>query len=111
MVLARRLQFAIYPFWIHRYICVFRGLRAMNASVVMITQQRQNSMIGVREKVLLRKRSLIETVFDYLKNKFQLEHARHRSPCNAIVHILSTLIPYSLKSHKPKIKFNHLIPN
>jgi hypothetical protein len=71
----------------------------------------KNKLMTWQEKILLRKRSIIETVFDYLKNKFQLEHTRHRSPWNAFVHILSTLIAYSLKSHKPKIKFDFLIPN
>ena len=40
------------------------------------------------DKILLRKRSIIETVFDYLKNKLQLEHTRHRSPVNAFIHII-----------------------
>ena len=57
----------------------------------------------LNEKILLRKRSIIETVFDYLKNKFQIEHTRHRSPFNALVHIISTLIAYQLKKSKPSI--------
>ena len=64
-----------------------------------------------QEKILLRKRSLIETVFDYLKNKLQLEHTRHRSPFNMIVHIISTLIVYQLKPSKPTISQNFALPN
>ena len=79
--------------------------------VTGLKKNMKNKPIILKEKILLRKRSLIETVFDYLKNKFQLENTRHRSPFNAIVHILSTLIAYSFKSHKPKITFNNLIPN
>ena len=30
----------------------------------------------------LRKRAVIETIFDQLKNIFQVEHSRHRSPAN-----------------------------
>ena len=74
--------------------------------------------MDLKEKILLRKRNLIETVFDYLKNKMNLEHTRHRSPINAFVHILSTLVAYSLKQNKPSAKFdfhlhvlNILIPN
>ncbi|WP_342271607.1 hypothetical protein [Candidatus Tisiphia endosymbiont of Parasteatoda lunata] len=51
-------------------------------------------------------------------NKMNLEHTRHRSPINAFVHILSTLVGYSLKKNKPSTKFdfnlhvhNILIPN
>ncbi len=67
--------------------------------------------MGLREKILLRKRPLIETIFDYLKNKFQLEHTRHRSPINAFIHILTTLICYQLKPTKPKISDHSLIPD
>jgi hypothetical protein len=38
--------------------------------------------------VLLRKRALIETVNDQLKNIFQIEHSRHRSPLNFLVNTL-----------------------
>ncbi len=84
-----------------------RGLKLVTG----VKKNMKNKLMVWNEKMLLRKRSLIETVFGYLKNTLQLEHTRHRSPWNAIVHIFSTLVCYSLKSHKPKIKFNHLIPN
>ena len=72
----------------------------------------------LNEKILLRKRNIIETVFDYLKNKMNLEHTRHRSPINAFVHILSTFISYCFKKNKPSINYGFdlslnyvLIPN
>jgi len=78
----------------------------------------QNKLMDLNEKILLRKRNIIETVFDYLKNKMDLEHTRHRSAINAFVHIISTLVAYSLKKHKPSMNFNYsvtqpsvLIPN
>ena len=77
-----------------------------------------NKLMDLKEKIMLKKRNLIETIFDYLKNKMNLEHTRHRSPINAFVHILSTLVAYSLKQNKPSIIFdfyssfnNLLIPN
>lgn len=70
-----------------------------------------NKVMSLYEKILLRKRSLIETVFDYLKNKLMLEHSRHRSPMNMIIHIISTLITYQLKSTKPSISHNYALPN
>jgi hypothetical protein len=79
--------------------------------VTGIKKNMKNKFMTIKEKTLLRKRSLIETVFDLLKNKFQIEHTRHRSTANAFVHILSTLVAYSLKTSKPKIKFNDLIQN
>ncbi|MCM1001239.1 MAG: transposase, partial [Wolbachia endosymbiont of Melophagus ovinus] len=57
----------------------------------------------LKEKILLRKRSIVETVFDSLKNKFEIEHSRHRSPINFLVNIFSVLISYSIQSKKPSI--------
>ena len=83
-----------------------------------IKKNMPNKLMDLKEKICLRKRNIIETVFDYLKNKMNLEHTRHRSPVNAFVHILSTFISYSLKKNKPSINSNfdmslnyNLIPN
>jgi len=83
-----------------------------------IKKNMKNKLMDLNEKILLRKRNIIETVFDYLKNKMNLEHTRHRSPINAFVHILSTLVAYSMKKHKPSMSFHYsfseplaLIPN
>ncbi|WCR52997.1 MAG: hypothetical protein PG981_000019 [Wolbachia endosymbiont of Ctenocephalides orientis wCori] len=68
----------------------------------------KNALISLKEKILLRKRPIIETVFSLLKNKFELGHSRHRSPINFLVHILSTLVSYSMKHKKPSIFQNFL---
>lgn len=47
------------------------------------------------DKILLRKRAIIETVDDELKNICQIEHTRHRSPEGFIVNLMSGLIAYS----------------
>lgn len=84
-----------------------RGLKLVTG----IKKNMKNILMPLHEKLLLRKRSLIETVFDYLKNKLQLEHTRHRSPWNAFIHIISTLIVYQLKPTKPSISFNYALPD
>jgi hypothetical protein len=56
----------------------------------------QNILMPLKEKFLLQKRSMVETVFGYLKNTMMLEHSRHRSQKNFIVHILSTVVAYQL---------------
>ena len=71
----------------------------------------ENKLMLIRDKILLRKRTIIETVFDSLKNNFDLEHTRHRSIPNAFTHIITTLLAYCCKKNKPAIKFNNLIPN
>ena len=84
-----------------------RGLKLVTG----IKKTMKNMLMDWNEKVLLRKRSLIETVFDYLKNKLQLEHTRHRSPFNMLVHLVSTLITYQLKPTKPSISYDIFLPN
>lgn len=71
-----------------------------------IKKNMQNKFMDLSAKILLRKRNIIEIVFDYLKNKMNLEHTRHRSPINAFVHILSSLISYCLKKNKPSINYS-----
>ena len=84
-----------------------RGIKLVTG----IKKNMKNVLILWQEKLLLRKRSLVETVFDYLKNKLQLEHTRHRSPINAFIHIISTLICYQLKTSKPSISYDFALPN
>jgi hypothetical protein len=79
--------------------------------VTGIKKNMENMPMILREKFLLRKRSLIETVFDYLKNKFQIEHTRHRSPINAFIHHLSTLIAYQMRPTKPAFLNSYALPN
>ncbi len=70
----------------------------------------KNDLIPMLDKVLLRKRFMIEILFDNLKSSMGLEHTRHRSPINALVHILSCLAAYTLA--QPKIKIGNIgIPN
>lgn len=76
-----------------------RGLKLITG----IKHNMKNILMTFEEKVLLRKRSLVETVFDYLKNKLMLEHSRHRSFVNMLVHIVSTLIVYQIKPTKPSL--------
>ncbi|MDR0632262.1 MAG: transposase [Holosporaceae bacterium] len=57
--------------------------------ITCIKNNMKNVLMIFEEKLLLHKRSLVGTVFDYLKNKFML------------IHIISTLIAYQLKPSKP----------
>lgn len=72
--------------------------------VTPIKSTMKNKLMPLSEKLLLKKRSIIESVFNVLKNSFNLTHTRHRSPANALAHILATLVAYSFKVNKPKIK-------
>jgi hypothetical protein len=63
----------------------------------------KNMLMDLKEKKLLRKRSIIETVNGYLKRTMSIEHTRHRSVTNAFIHIFSTLVSYQLLEGKPEI--------
>ncbi len=76
-----------------------RGLKL----VTKVKKGMKNTLMLLEEKIFLRKRSIIETVFGYLKNRLELEHSRHRSPINFLVRIFSTLVSYSMKPKKPCI--------
>jgi hypothetical protein len=63
----------------------------------------KNKLLPVLDKVLLRKRSLIETVNDQLKNISQIEHSRHRSVANFLVNLAAGLIAYTYQEKKPSL--------
>ena len=55
------------------------------------------------DKILLRKRTIIETIGDPLKNLCQIEHTRHRSGINFRVNVISALIAYTYQEKKPSL--------
>jgi len=62
--------------------------------------------ISLADKILLRKRSIIETVFDQMKNISQIEHTRHRSFWNFLVNIIAGLAAYTWREKKPCLNYN-----
>lgn len=74
--------------------------------VTKIRKNMKNSLMLMQDKIALRKRALIETVNDELKNMCQIEHTRHRSFDNFITNLLSGLIAYSFFPKKPSINLN-----
>src|SRR5437667_59739 len=59
--------------------------------------------MGWSDKLLLRKRAIIETITDQLKNICQIEHSRHRSPINFLVNLVAGLIAYCHQPKKPSL--------
>lgn len=70
-----------------------------------IKSNMKNQIMSMYDKIMLRKRSVIETVNDELKNICQIEHSRHRSFVNFITNMISGLIAYSFLPKKPSIKY------
>lgn len=73
--------------------------------VTNIRNNMKNCLMELKDKIMLRKRSVIETINDELKNMCQVEHSRHRSFGNFVTNMLSGLIAYSFFPKKPSIKF------
>ncbi len=90
------------------YIGKGEFLRLLEQGLLIVTDVRKNmkkKALDLWDSILLKKRSLIESVINVLKSSLHLEHSRHRSVVNAGVYILTTLIAYCWKPNKPKIKF------
>ena len=73
--------------------------------ITRIKSNMKNRLMPLVDKLLLRKRAIIETVIDQLKNVSQIEHTRHRSPINCFINILAGLIAYCHQPKKPDLNF------
>ena len=75
----------------------------------LITKVRRNmhhKLLPLFDKLVLRKRAIIETINDPLKTIQQVEHTRHRSVVNAMVNILAALTAYTHQPRKPSLNLS-----
>jgi hypothetical protein len=83
-------------------------LRAQGIELITkLKKNMKNQLMALSDKLLLRKRSLVETIIDQFKNISQIEHTRHRSPLNAFCHVLAGLVAYCFQPKKPSLGFEH----
>jgi hypothetical protein len=90
---------------------VFNSLKLMLAeqNLDFITKLKKNmkvQQISAVDKILLRKRAIIETVFDQLTNISQIERSRHRSFWNFLVSIIAGRIAYTWREKKQCLNYN-----
>ena len=71
--------------------------------ITTIRKNMKNALMRLEDKLLLRKRYIIETINDQLKNISQIEHSRHRKPANFAVNLIAGLIAYTLQPKKPSL--------
>ncbi|MFL5628634.1 MAG: IS982 family transposase [Ktedonobacteraceae bacterium] len=69
--------------------------------ITRLRKNMKNHLMHLSDKLLLRKRAIIESIIDQLKNSSQIEHSRHRSPVNFVVHLIAGLLAYSHQDKKP----------
>lgn len=76
-----------------------RGLQL----ITRCKKKMKSRLIPLIDKILLRKRALLESVNDQLKNICQIEHSRHRSVLNFLVNLLAGLVAYTYQEKKPSL--------
>ena len=75
--------------------------------ITRLRKNMKNALMPMIDKILLRKRSLIETINDQLKNISQIEHSRHRSVTNFMVNLVAGLIAYTHQPRKPSLDIQY----
>jgi hypothetical protein len=78
-----------------------------NDGIHLVYKRRRNMKkqnLSDEDKILLRKRALIESVNDELKNICNLQHTRHRSPKGFLINTIAALTAYQFLEKKPSLK-------
>lgn len=73
--------------------------------VTGIKSNMKNRLMPIYDRIMLRKRSVIETINDQLKNICDIEHSRHRSIHNFFMNLIAALGAYCFFDKKPAIRF------
>ena len=63
----------------------------------------KNKLMNFNQKLLLKKRGMIESINDILKTVCDIEHTRHRSPINALLNVLAGICAYTFLERLPNI--------
>jgi len=71
--------------------------------VTKLNARMKNRLVSMFDKLMLRKRAIIESMIDQLKNISNIEHSRHRSVANCFVNVLAGLIAYTYREKKPSL--------
>ena len=74
--------------------------------ITLVTRAKKNmknKLMDLHDRLMLRKRAVIESVNDFLKNICDTEHSRHRSVTNFLVNLVSALAAYSFLPKKPSV--------
>lgn len=74
--------------------------------VTKLRRNMKNRLMPWLDKLLLRKRAIIESIIDQLKNISQIEHSRHRSPVNFLVNLFAGLVAYCHQPKKPSLSID-----
>ncbi len=87
--------------------------KLLKKDITLVTRAKKNmknKLMDLYDRLMLRKRAVIESVNDFLKNIFDTEHFRHRSVTNFLVDLVSALATYSFLPKKLSICSNFDMP-
>ena len=76
--------------------------------VTKLRKNMKNKLIDEIDKYFLRKRAIVESIYDQLKNVSQIEHTRHRSLTGFMTNLLAGLIAYCHQPKKPSLNLQFL---
>ena len=83
---------------------LFESLFAEDVQLITkLKTNMKNKLMPVFDKIMTRKRAIIESVNDQLKNISQIEHTRHRSVANFFVNLIAGLVAYTFREKKPSL--------
>jgi hypothetical protein len=71
--------------------------------ITKIKKKMKNCLMDITDKMMLMRRSFIETIFSSIKLLGTLIHHRHRSPINAFTHLFAGLVSYQIRTDKPSL--------
>ena len=80
--------------------------KLLESNITLVTRAKKNmknKLMDFYDRVMLRKRAVIESVNDFLKNICDIEHSRHRSVTNFLVNLVSALAAYYFLPKKPSV--------
>lgn len=86
------------------YIGAFEQLYEKGIHLIhRIRSNMKNKLVNMYDKLLLRKRGVVESVIDILKDEYSLQSTKLRSMTAFVAHVCSAVIAYSLRPNKPSI--------
>lgn len=77
--------------------------------ITKLKSNMKNRIMLYWDRIMLRRRAIIETIIDQLKNISQIEHSRHRSMNNFIINVLCGVIAYCFRPVKPSLGIERLL--
>ncbi len=79
--------------------------------ITKIRKNMKNCLMEMADKLMLMRRSFVETIFSSMKSLDTLIHHRHRCPINAFTHLFAGLVNYQIRLDKPSLySISNLIP-